>query len=263
MNVEDNQIGDESQSQLLGSTLALGSEVEQLVVKFLSSLGVVQQDHAQLLMFSMSVRCLNFFRAIQYLSQEQLAQPVAACVRSLLEQRWVFEAVAHEPTREEALRRLAEHEERNRKQGLDNLRKLGQDGRDQRITDESLAEVEAGIDSERRAYHSQKKWAELAKRESEYLTTYAVLCDQLHPSLRAVEKHFLFDAGGRVQSVTAKADVHALPLHMTQACEVMIDVIAACPESWLTEDMVSQATALRQRLCELWERLPDPLFHSR
>jgi len=262
MHIDDDQNGDASHSQVLGSALALGCEVEKFVENILSSLGLTQDDDEQLLMFSMSVRSFNFFRAILFLAREQLAQPVAACVRSLIEQRWVFEAVARESTREVAIRRLGEHEEHNRKRGLDKLRTLGQDERDHRITDERLAEVEAGLDSER-SYRSPQSWAELAGRKSEYLTAYALLCDQMHPSLRAAEKHLLFDADGRVQSVTAKADIHSLPLYVTHACEVMIDVIAACPETWLTADRVSQATDLRLHLSELWERIPDPLFHSR
>jgi hypothetical protein len=125
-----------------------------------------------------------------------------------------------------------------------------------------LAEVQAEIDPDK-SYHSLQRWAELAGRTPEYLTAYALLCNQMHPSFHAVDSHLLFGADNRVRSVTAKADVHSLPLHMAQACEVMIDVIAACPEPWLTADMVSQATELRHRLSELWECIPDPLLNPR
>jgi len=258
MKVDDDQVGDAHPSQALGLALALGSEVERLAENILSSLGLAQDDDEQLLMFSMSLRCIIFFRAVLCLAQAQLAQPTAACVRSLIEQRWVFEAVARESTRKEAIHWLWQHGEYNRKRCVDNLRQQGQDGRDQRITDEWLAEVEAGIHPERK-HHSQNSWADLAGRTSEYLMAYALLCDQTHPSSRAVENHLLCDADGRVLSVTAKADFESLPMHMTQACEVMIDVIAACPQSWLTDDIISQATDLRQRLSELWKRVPDLL----
>ncbi|MDP2832859.1 MAG: hypothetical protein Q8Q28_06115 [Pseudomonadota bacterium] len=86
MHIDDNQAGDASHSQVLGSALALGCEVEKFVENILSSLGLTKDDDdEQLLMFSMSVRCINFFRAVLCLTREQLAQPVAACVRSLSE----------------------------------------------------------------------------------------------------------------------------------------------------------------------------------
>lgn len=258
MGVEDDQLGDNSQSPLLSSVLSLGNEIEQLTVKCLSSPILNQGDKVGVLILSMSVRCLNFFRSILYLSREQLTQPVATCLRSLIEQRWVFEAVANEETREEAIRRLDEHNEYDRKRSLGNLRALGQVERDHRITDESLAKLETSLDSSG-DYHSLKSWAELAKRNPEYLTAYALLCGQTHPSLRAVENHLLFDANGQINSVTAKVEIQSLPLHALQACEVMIDLIAACPVAWRTVDIASQATNFRHRLGELWERVYDPL----
>lgn len=116
-------------------------------------------------------------------------------------------------------------------------------------------EVELGVTKK----HSLNSWAELANRQTEYLTAYALLCGQTHPSLCAVENHLLFDTDGQVHSITAKAEVQSLPLHATQACEVMIDVIAACPVAWLTVDMTNQATNFRHRLREFWEHVYDPL----
>lgn len=261
MNMDD-QVGYAHHDLALSRVLTLGREVEQLAERFLSTLVVSQDDDEQLLMFSMSVRCINFFRAILCLAPDRLAHPMASCVRGLIEQRWVFEAVAREATRKEAIRRLMEHEEYNRNRAVVNLRSLGQEERDQRITDEWLAEVQAGIDPDK-SYHSLQRWAELAGRTSEYRTTYALLCNQMHPSFHAVDSHLLFDSDTRVRSVTVKADVQSLPLHLVQACEVMIDVIAACPEPWLTADIVSQATELRHCLGGLWECIPDPLLNPR
>lgn len=261
MNVEDDRVGNGSQSELLDAVLGAGSEVEQLAVKSLSSFRLAQDDKVGLLMCSMFVRCLNFFRAVRYLSRQRLSQPAAACVRSLIEQRWVLESVACESTRAESLRRLAEHDEHNRKRGLDNLRDLGQDERDHRITDEWLDEVEAELDPAR-SKTDLKKWAELANQRKEYLTTYALLCNMTHPSLGAVENHLLFNADGRVLSVTAKSGGPSLSLHVIQACEVMIDVIATCTGAWRMEEVTNHANDLRHRLSELLERVPDQLIRS-
>lgn len=261
MNVDD-QVGDTHLGQTQSHALSLGSDVEGFVGHFLSSLGVAQDDADQLLILSISVRCFSFFRAILCLARAQLSQPTAACLRVLIEQRWVFEAFARETTRTEAKRRLVQHEEHNRNVAMDNLRALGHVERDHRITDVRLAEVKAGIDPDK-AKHSLKGWADLAGRTSEYLTAYALLCNQTHPSLKAVDNHLLCDADGRALSVTTKASVQSLPLYTVHACEVMIDVIAACPEPWLTADVVSQATALRHRLSGLWDRVPDPLLNQR
>jgi len=115
-----------------------------------------------------------------------------------------------------------EHEEYNRNRAVVNLRSLGQEERDQRITDEWLAEVQAGIDPDK-SYHCLQRWAELAGRTSEYRTTYALLCNQMHPSFHAVDSHLLFDSDTRVRSVTVKADVQSLPLHLAFVVPVNAD----------------------------------------
>lgn len=257
MNIEDNQLNDDSQSQLLNSALSLGGEIDQLIVECLSSRTLTQCDDEEQCILSMLARCQNFFRAVLLLSKEQLVHPTAACVRSLIEQRWVLESVANKPTRKEAIRWLVEHNEHNRKHSLDNLRTLPLDERDPRITDESLIEVEVELGITKK--HPSKSWAKLANRNTEYLTAYALLCDQIHPSLSALEDHLLFDSDGRLHSLTANAGLQFLPLHLIQACEVMIDVIAAYSGVWHTEELVSHATDLRHRLSALWERVYDPL----
>ena len=261
MNVEDDRVGNGSQSELLDAALGAGSDIEQLAVKFLSSLRLTQDDDVGLLMCSMFVRCLSFFRAVRYLSRQHLSQPAAACVRSLIEQRWVLESVACESTRAESRCWLEQHNEHNRKRSLNSLRAMGQDERDHRITDERLNELEADLDSAS-SKTDLVKWAELANRKNEYLTAYALLCNMTHPSLAAVEEHLFFNADGRVQSVTAKAGGPSLSLHVIHACEVMIDVIAACSGAWRMEEVSDHANDLRHRLGELWEQVPDQLSHS-
>lgn len=236
----------------------MGDEIEQLMVRVLSSRSLTQDAVFEQLMSAMAVRCLNFLRATLVLSREGLVQPVAGCVRSLIEQRWVFEAVAAKDTHDEALQRLQKHGEYNRKKGCENLRKLASNERDQRITDEALSKVEASLDVEAE-YHSLKNWADMAKRNSEYLTAYALLCSQTHPTILAIENHLLFDDSGLVLSVTANPDTDSLPRDVLQACEVMIDVIAASPDSWQTEDVVTEAIELRKRMHKLWESVPDQL----
>jgi hypothetical protein len=243
--------------QVINDALALGNDIEQLAVRVFSRIALAQNALAEQFMFAMAVRCLNCFRASLLLSHEYLAQPAAACVRSLIEQRWVFEAVAADNTRGKAIKWLNEHGEYNRKRALDNLRKLPSGERDHRITDEALSKIEEGLGVA--AYHSLKCWAELAGRESEYLSAYARLCDRIHPSSNAIDSHLLYDDSGQLLSITAIPDADLLLLDLTQACEAMIDVIAACPESWQTADVIADATSLRQRVNGLWQLVPDPL----
>lgn len=249
-------------NHVLEGVLAVGDEIEQFMVRVLSSRSLTQDEVYEQLMSAMAVRCLNFLRATLILSREGLAQPAAGCVRSLIEQRWVFEAVAAKDTRDEALQRLRKHGEYNRKKGCKNLRELANTERDQRVTDEALSQVEASLDDEAKQ-HTQKNWADMVKRNSEYLTAYALLCNCTHPTILAIENHLLFDDSGRVLSVTANPDIDSLPRDVLQACEVMIDVIAASPDSWQTKDVIIEATELRQQIHKLWESVPDPLKKCR
>lgn len=252
------QVDESRDNQALKGALAVGDEIEQLMVRVLSSRSLRQGEEFELYMSAMAVRCLNFLRATLLLSRQGLGQSASGCVRSLIEQRWVFEAVASEDTRGEALMRLHEHGEYNRKVACKNLRELASNERDQRVTDKALSQVEASLDIET-AYHSLKNWANLAKRSSEYLTAYALLCSRTHPTILSIESHLLFDDSGRVLSLTANPDIDSLPRDVLQACEVMIDVIAASPDSWQTADVVIEANELRQRIHKLWESVPDPL----
>lgn len=254
------QVNESKDNQALQGALAVGDEIEQLMVRVLSSQSLTQDEVFEQFMSAMAVRCLNFLRAVLVLSRQGLGQPVSVCVRSLIEQRWVFEAVASEDTRDEALKRLREHGEYNRKKACNNLRKLPSNERDQRITNEALSELEGSLGAEKK--HSIFNWAELAKRNSEYQITYAILSDRTHPSILAIERHVQFNDSGRVLSLTANPDIDSLPLGVLQACEVMIDVIAAGPNSWQTEDVVIEASELRQQLNKLWESAPDPLISS-
>ena len=251
------QVNESRENQTLKGTLAVGDEIEKLMVRLLLSQRLTQDCVFEQLMLAMAVRCLNYFRATLILSRQGLGQSASGCVRSLIEQRWIFEAVAAEGTRDEALLRLQKHDEYNRKKGCENLRELESNERDQRITDEALSKVDTSLDVEAK-YHRLKKWADLAKRNSEYLTTYAALCSQSHPTIQAIESHLVFDDTGRVISVTAIPDSDSLPRDILQACEVMIDVIAASPASWQSEDVVIGATELRHRMPKLWESVPDP-----
>lgn len=253
------QIKESKDNQELNGALAVGEKIELLMVKVLSSRSLTQNAVLEQFISTMAVRCLNFLRATLLLSRQGLVQPTASCVRSLIEQRWVFEAVAAKATRDEALKRLFEHGEYNRKNACKNLRALENNERDQRITNEALSQVEASLDVEAE-YHSLKRWAELAKRSSEYLTAYALLCSRTHPTIQAIENHLLFDDSGRVLSVTANPEIDSLPRDVLQACEVMIDVIAASPDSWQTKDVVTEVIELRQRIYKLWESVPDPLM---
>ena len=246
-------------SHTLDEALVVGDEIEHLIVRILASQSLTQDDVFEQFISAMAVRCLNFMRATLLLSRHGLGQPASGCVRSLIEQRWVFEAVAAKNTRDEALKRLYEHGEYNRKKACENLRKLPSDERDQRITDEALSELEASLDAGKK--HFVSSWPELAKRSSD-LTAYMLLCDRTHPSSSAIENHLQFDDSGRVLSVTANPDINSLPRDVLQACEVMIDVIAASPDSWRTDDVVTEATELRQRIHKLWESVPDPLRPS-
>jgi hypothetical protein len=142
---------------MLDEALVLGDEVEQLMIRVLSSQAMKQDEMLEQFMSAMAIRCLNFFRATLLLSRQSLSQPASVCVRSLIEQRWVFEAVAAESTRGDALKRFYEHSEYNRKQACENLRKLPSNERDQRITDEALYELEATLVAGKK--HFLRGWA--------------------------------------------------------------------------------------------------------
>lgn len=247
-------------SHLLGEVLAAGDEIERFVVRVLSSLSLTQDAVFEQFLSAMAVRCLNFFRATLLLSRQGLGQPASSCVRCLIEQRWVYEAVTSEDTRDEALRWLNEHSDYNRKNACDNLLKLENNQRDQRITNEVLDQLKTSITTGKK--HFVSDWAKLAKRDSEYLVTYTLLCDRTHPSSMAIESHVLFDDSGQVLSLTANPDTDSLPRDVLQACEVMIDAISASPNSWQTEDVVAKATELRMRILKLWELVPDLLTSS-
>jgi hypothetical protein len=244
-------------SNVLNDALAVGDEIEQLMVRVISSQTLAQDDVFEQYISAMAVRCLNFLRATLILSRQGLAQPASGCVRSLIEQRWVFGAVAAKDTRAEALQRLKEHGDYNRKQACKNLRKLPINERDNRITDEALSEVEASLGAGKK--HCISNWAELAKYNSEYQITYALLCDRMHPSSFAIEEHLILDDSKRVRSVTANPDFNSLPRDILQACEVMIDVFVAGSEVWQTENVVTVETEFRQRIEKLWQKVPDPL----
>lgn len=240
-------------SHTLDEALSVGDKIEQLMIKVLSARRLTQSEEFEQLMSAMAVRCLNFLRATLLLTRSGLGQPASGCVRSLIEQRWVFEAVAAKDTRDEALTRLYEQGEYNRKKAYENLRKLDSDERDQSITDEALSQLEASLGKVKD--HSLSNWAKLAKRNSEYLATYRLLCARIHPSSLAIESHLLFDESGRVQTVTANPDWDSLPRDVLQACEVMIDIIASSPDSWRTEDVTIEATELRKHIHILWQSL--------
>ncbi len=237
----------------LDEALSVGDKIEQLMVRVLSIRKLTQNEEFELFMSAMALRCLNFLRATLLLSRAGLGQPVSGCVRSLIEQRWVFEAVAAKDTRDEALKRLHEQDEYNRKKACENLRNLDSSERDQSITEEALSQIEASLGKTNN--HHLSNWAKLAKRSSEYLATYALLCTRIHPSSLAIESHLLFDDSARIQTVTANPDLDSLPRDILQACEIMIDVIASSPDTWQTEDVVIEATELRKRLHKLWQRI--------
>lgn len=252
------QADEPQDNQALNGALAVGDEIERLIVGIISSQALTQDAVFEQLMSAMAVRCLNFLRATLLLSRQGLAQPASSCVRSLIEQRWVFEAIAAKDTRDEALQRLQKHGEYNRKNGCKNLRALPSNERDHRITDKTLSQAEATLDIDAE-YHSLKNWAKMAKRNSEYLTAYALLCNRTHPTIQAIESHLLFNDSMQVKSVTAYPEIDSLHRDVLQVCEVMIDIIAAGPDSWRSEGVVIEATKLRQRISKLWELVPDPL----
>lgn len=243
---------------VLNDVLAVGDEIEALMAAVISTQTLTQDAELEQYMSAMAVRCLNYLRATLLLSRKGLAQPAAGCVRSLIEQRWVFVAIAAKDTREEALQRLRKMGEFNRKKGCDNLRKLPTNVRDIRITEDALSAIEASLDIEAE-YSSLKKWAELAKCALEYLVAYALLCNRTHPSAHAIESHLLFDDVGRVLSVTANPDIDSLPGDVLLACRAMIDVLDAGPGAWKTENVVTVATEFRQRIEKLLQKVPDLL----
>jgi hypothetical protein len=245
---------------VLGEALVVGDEIERLMIKILSSRTLRQDEMFEQFISAMAIRCLNFFRATLLLSRQGLSQPASVCVRCLVEQCWVFVAVAAESTRDDALKRLYEHSEYNRKKACDDLRKLPSNQRDQRITDEALSELEATLVAGKK--HFVSGWATIANRSSD-LTAYTLLCDRSHPSSLAIESHVVFDDSGRVISLTANPDTDSLPRDVLFACDVMIDVISANPDSWQTDDVVAEAIEVRTRLHKLWELVSDPFVSTR
>lgn len=249
----------ELSGSVLGKSLAVGDEIEKFMIKVLLLHSLAQDDALDQFMSAMAVRCLNLLRATLLLSRSGLGQPASGCVRSLIEQRWVFEAVAATDTRDAALRRIYELGEYNRKKFCVHLRKLSSNERDVRITDEALSQIENSIDDDRK--HFITDWSKLANRCSD-LTAYMLLCDRTHPSGSAIESHILFNDSGQVVSITATPDTNSLPRDVLQACEIMIDIIAAGPDYWRTEEVIAQATRLRCRVHELWGLLPDSLLST-
>lgn len=245
----------------LDETVVLADEVDRYASGFLSAVQVTGGNDIELLMLAMAVRSINFFRGVKSLSREGLAQPAASCLRSLLEQVWVFGAIADESSRDEAIKRLKEHGEFSRSQAITNLRNLSSELRDSRITDESLDRIDDDIGEKTRP--NMYKWAELAQRGPDYLTSYARLCDQTHPSINAIEKHLVFNDLEQVTSVTSKPDPDSLAINLNYGSSLMIDVIALCPEAWLTDLEIQKAKELRNRVNSLWDRLPDQFPHER
>lgn len=244
----------------LDETVVLADEVDRYASGFLSAVQVTGGNDIELLMLAMAVRSINFFRGVKSMSREGLAQPAASCLRSLLEQVWVFGAIANESTRDKAVERLIGNGEHSRSRGVKNLRKLSLDLRDPRITDELLDGIEMDIDQAIK--HDLSEWAKLAQRVPEYLTSYARLCDQTHPSINSIEKHLVFNDLELVTSVTSKPDLGSLAINLNYGSSLMIDVIALCPKAWLTDLEIQEAKELRSRVNSLWDRLPDQFPHE-
>lgn len=244
----------------LDETIALASEIDRYATDLLSVVQVEREADIELLMLAMAVRSLNFFRGARVMAREKLAQPSASCLRSLLEQVWVMGAIAEESTRDKAIERLVGNGEHSRSRGVKNLRKLGDELRDPRITDELLAGIERDLGQGIK--HDLSEWAGLAKRSSDYLTSYARLCDQTHPSIHAIESHLVLNDLEQVTSVTSKPELDSLAINLNYGSSLMVDVIALCPETWLTDLAVHEAKELRSRVNKLWDLLPDPFPHE-
>ena len=245
-------------SNVLNEVLAMGDEIEKLMFGVISAQTLISENEFELFISAMAVRCLNYLRATLLLSRKSLAQPAAGCVRSLIEQKWVFVAFSAEDTHDEAIQRLRKLGEFERKKGCKNLRELPSNECDPRITADALSKIEADLDADAE-YYSLKKWAELANCSSEYLTTYALLCGRTHPSVLAIESHFILDDSERVSSVTANPDVDSLFQNALLACRAMIVILDAGLEGWKTENVVTVAAEFRKRIDNLWQQVPDPL----
>lgn len=258
--IETNLNHPKSHDKILEETSALAEEVDRHATALLSAVGVEGGADIELLMLAMAVRSLNYFRGVRNLAREQLAQPSASCLRSLLEQVWVMGAMADESNRDKAIERLIGNGEHSRRRGVKNLRKLGDELRDPRITDELLAGIEKDLGQGIK--HDLSEWAGLAKRSSDYLTSYARLCDQTHPSIHAIESYLVLNDLEQVTSVTSKPELDSLAINLNYGSSLMVDVIALCPETWLTDLAVHEAKELRSRINKLWDLLPDPFPHE-
>ncbi len=214
---EPNSIRDRTSTEfdaVLRRAKVVGKEIEAFATSRLSSLAVPEFDPLRAFQVSQALRGLSFFRGFLVLTELRLIGPAGALLRCLLEQHFVANAIALDPS---LMQNLLETHKFHRRRNLKGLVTLPPETTDFTA---DLANLLSEVDSEARET-SVRTWAKKAGCEELYVTTYAYLCKYVHASLKACDEHLLLD-GEQFLGVTTEVNDDMLPCFLATASRIML-----------------------------------------
>lgn len=231
------------------SALSLASDVEDYAATALRAVSGPSENYVENFLIAMILRCFNFHRGVVGLSRNKLAQPAAVVLRSLVEQSWMVALLAAKDEEADCRQKLVLHAVKERKRSIDRLKRLCDQGMFDRKTFETLVETEPKQGSQWRV----EDRAEQAGKSQEYLGAYTVLSYQVHPSIEAVEAHFLFDGSDYPVEVTDTPDLDSLPRNLAFSSEKLLEAVDALPS--ISEELIARRDAIKAELSKLWVAL--------
>jgi Family of unknown function (DUF5677) len=247
------------ESTTLDSALELARRVESTAVSvFERHFQPVTQ--ADILIFTMAVRCLGLFQGAIRCANDDLADAAMVATRALLEQRFSLCAIARsadEAERAERLAALKADAENAKGKAIEKLKRLPHSKRSARVTDQLLAAAEAGLSND---WKNKKKlveeWAKWAGLHDHYLSAYASLSLHVHPSYLTLDAMTSRSAEGELL-VSAKPHRGALPRTVVFATESMVDALASLPDIHVSSEAVAFIARHRQALDVQWKGMPE------
>lgn len=201
-------------------------------------------EQPSLYLLAAFARCFDFHTSIVLLARHDLAHPIAACLRSLLEQSWVFRYVIE--SKDVALGRLVQKHRETRRKNL-------QDFTDA-FLEKEVEEEQQKLDDllKGKAKIQIADWAK-SKPWNKELCLYSSLCNATHPSLDAAEDYLVLE-NDKCVGYTCKGGDSRIPFYLASADYLMLLLVSACPDIWPEEER-SQVLAHGTRVLTSFETL--------